>query len=180
MQGPDLNFVRPRAGRTTAVLAAIAAAFMLALALPASGQAGVGDAHLNGDKAIAPKGAPKLVRKMIDAGNEIRSKPYKWGGGHGDWTDKGYDCSGAVSYVLHEAGLLDAPMVSGDFKDWGNKGRGRWLTIHANDGHVFMVVAGLRFDTSYITDGDKSGPGWSETMRPTKGFSSRHSSSGGL
>jgi hypothetical protein len=181
MQGPDYNFVRPRFRlRISWLLVAIAASAAFALALPAAGQAGIGDAHLKGDKAIAPKGAPKLVREMIAAGNQIRSKPYKWGGGHGDWNDKGYDCSGAVSYVLHEAGLLDYPLTSGGFKKWGKGGRGRWLTIHANKEHVFMVVAGLRFDTSYITDGDKSGPGWSETMRPTKGFSARRSSSGGL
>jgi hypothetical protein len=111
---------------------------------------------------------------MIRAGNKIRHKKYKWGGGHGDWTDKGYDCSGAVSFVLHKAGILDYPLDSGGFMKWGSKRRGKWVSIFANKEHVYMVIAGLRWDTSYITDGDKSGPGWSEYMRPAKGFRTRH------
>ena len=147
-----------------------------AMALPAAAQAEVPLAHLNGTKAVAPKGAPKVVKKMIKAGNQIRDKKYKWGGGHGDWQDKGYDCSGSVSYVLHKAGLLDYPLVSGDFAKWGEPGASAWISIYANKEHVFMVVDGLRFDTSYITDGDKSGPGWSEYTRPVKGFKLRHPS----
>jgi cell wall-associated NlpC family hydrolase len=150
----------------------------LLLALPAAASAGRTDyrpAHLRGAKAIAPKAAPKYVKKMIKAGNRIRDKRYKWGGGHGDWKDKGYDCSGAVSFVLHKAGLLDYPLTSGGFEKWGEAGRSKWVTIYANKGHVFMVVAGLRWDTSYITDGDKSGPGWSEYMRDdTRRFRIRH------
>jgi len=111
---------------------------------------------------------------MIDAGNRIRERPYEWGGGHEGWKSKGYDCSGAVSYVLHKAGLLDDPLVSGDLAKWGKDGESRWVTIFANKDHVFMIVAGLRFDTSLITDGDRSGPGWSETMRERKGFRVRH------
>jgi hypothetical protein len=127
-----------------------------------------------GGKAIAPKGAPTYVKKMIRAGNEIRDKKYKWGGGHAGWDDRGYDCSGAVSYVLYKAGLLDYSLTSGGFMKWGKKKKSDWVTIYASKGHVFMVIAGLRWDTSYITDGDKSGPGWSEYMRPTKGFRVRH------
>ena len=147
---------------------------MAALTLPAAANAEVPLAHLNGTKAVAPKGAPKLVRKIIKAGNEIRDRKYKWGGGHGDWKDNGYDCSGAVSYALHGAGLLDYPLVSGDLAKWGEGGTGKWVTIYANKEHVFMVVDGLRYDTSYITDGDKTGPGWSELMRPLRGFQVRH------
>jgi hypothetical protein len=158
-----------------ALVAALTA--LLLLALPASGSAAspYREAHMRGSKAFAPKGAPDYVRKMIKAGNRIRHKKYKWGGGHGDWSDKGYDCSGAVSFVLHKAGLLDYPLDSTGFMKWGESGRSDWVTIYANKGHVFMVVAGLRFDTSYITDGDRSGPGWSEYMRTdTKRFRIRH------
>ena len=155
-------------------LLALAAAAAL---VPASAGAEVPDAQINprNGKALAPKGAPSEVRRMIAAGNKIRRKKYVWGGGHAaGWKDKGYDCSGAVSYVLHAAGMLDYPLVSGDFKKWGEGGRGKWVSIFANQGHVYMVVAGLRFDTSYITDGDKSGPGWSTYMRESKGFTARH------
>ncbi len=144
------------------------------LLVPANASAGSAPAHLNGTKAVAPKGAPAYVKAMIRAGNQIRHKRYVWGGGHGDWTDRGYDCSGAVSYVLHGAGMLDYSLDSKGFMKWGEKGRGKWVSIFASKEHVFMTVAGLRFDTSYITDGDRSGPGWSEYQRPAKGFRTRN------
>jgi len=153
---------------------ALAGALLLALAVPLAADAKVPDAHMNGSKAVAPKGAPDVVKDMIRAGNKIRHKKYKWGGGHRNWNDKGYDCSGAVSYVLHKAGILDYPLDSGGFMKWGGKRKGKWVSIFASKEHVYMIVAGLRFDTSYITDGDKSGPGWSEYMRPSKGFKTRH------
>jgi hypothetical protein len=134
----------------------------------------VPSAHMHGSKAVAAKSASGAVKDMIRAGNKIRHKKYKWGGGHRNWNDKGYDCSGAVSFVLHKAGILDYPLDSKGFMKWGGKRRGKWVSIFANKEHVYMVVAGLRFDTSYITDGDKSGPGWSEYMRPSKGFRTRH------
>jgi hypothetical protein len=150
----------------------------LAASLLATGaaQAGVPDATLRGDKAVAPNGAPTFVKKMIAAGNDIRSKPYKWGGGHGDWTDSGYDCSGAVSYVLHKADVLgqDWALDSAGFMKWGENGPSKWVTVYANPEHAYMIVAGLRFDTSYITDGDRTGPGWSEQMRSANGFKARH------
>lgn len=151
----------------------ILALLVTVLVYPAAASA-IPEATMRGSKAIAPKGAPKVVRDMIRAGNEIRHEKYKWGGGHRSWNSKGYDCSGAVSYVLHGAGMLDYPLNSTGFMKWGGKRRGRWVSIFANKDHVYMVVAGLRFDTSYITDGDRSGPGWSEYMRPSKGFRTRH------
>ncbi len=168
--------MRPGHRGISHVLAAAVGALLLAAPAPTSaGRTDYTPAHMRATKAVAPKGAPKYVKKMIKAGNRIRDKKYKWGGGHGDWADKGYDCSGAVSYVLHEAGLLDYPLVSGEFKKWGESGRSKWVTIYANKGHVFMVVAGLRYDTSFITDGDRSGPGWSEYMRDdTRRFRIRH------
>ena len=113
-------------------------------------QAAGPQATLNGDgTASAPQGAPAAVAQIIQAGNQIASAPYEYGGGHNDgFTDTGYDCSGSVSYALHGAGLLKAPLDSGEFMSWGAPGPGQWVTIYANEGHVYMVVAGLRFDTS--------------------------------
>lgn len=172
MRCPDHTLALPGRLGARALLASLVA--IVALAVPAAGHAAAPLAHLEGSKAVAAKGAPEIVKDMISAGNRIRDKRYKWGGGHGEWNDRGYDCSGAVSFVLHRAGLLDYPLDSGSLMKWGKGGKGRQVTIYANKGHVFMIVASLRFDTSYITDGDRSGPGWSEYMRPTDGFKARH------
>ena len=120
--------------------------------------------------AVAPDNAPARVVAVIAAANEIATKPYKWGGGHGAWRDSGYDCSGSVSFALAGAGLLDAPLTSGGFMSWGEPGRGKWITIYANDGHMFMVVAGLRFDTS----GANGGTRWQTASRSTTGLQPRH------
>ena len=121
--------------------------------------------------AYAPSKAPIAVKRAIWAANQLRKKPYKWGGGHGKWADSGYDCSGSVSYVLHAAGLLGAPQVSGTLARYGKSGKGKWITIYANNGHVFMVIAGLRFDTS--GPGER-GPRWRPYRRSTRGFAVRH------
>jgi cell wall-associated NlpC family hydrolase len=121
--------------------------------------------------ALPPLEAPEAIKQMIDAGNVIARSPYIWGGGHGKWLDKGYDCSGSVSFVLASAGLLNAPLDSGRLMHWGEAGRGKWVTIYANQGHVWMVVAGIRFDTS----GAKvTGSRWQNDMRPTGSFVARH------
>jgi cell wall-associated NlpC family hydrolase len=121
--------------------------------------------------ALPPLEAPEAIKQMIDAGNVIARSPYIWGGGHGKWLDKGYDCSGSVSFVLASAGLLNAPLDSGRLMSWGEAGRGKWVTIYANAGHVWMVVAGIRFDTS----GAKvTGSRWQNDMRPTGSFVARH------
>jgi hypothetical protein len=125
-------------------------------------------------RAVAPPSAPPAVEAMIEAANRIRHRPYKWGGGHGKWNDRGYDCSGSVSYVMHAAGLLEYPLDSTGFMRWGSGGAGSWVRIYANKEHVFAIIAGLRWDTSYSTDGDRSGPGWSEEMRSSGGFQVRH------
>jgi hypothetical protein len=117
-------------------------------------------------QAIAPEQAPPRVKAAIAAANKIDSKPYILGGGHGGWgPSRGYDCSGAVSYTLgpNGADILKSPIPSGSFKSWGKKGRGKWITVYADAGHVFVVIAGLRFDTSMPDDGD-SGPGWSKNV----------------
>jgi hypothetical protein len=121
--------------------------------------------------AIPPSDAPRKVVRVIKAANKIEDKPYRYGGGHGSWKDNGYDCSGAVSYALHGADLLDAPLTSSGFNNWGKKGKGEWITVYGNSGHAYAVIAGLRWDTS-MTAGD--GPGWSKQMRSSRGFKATH------
>ena len=121
--------------------------------------------------AMAPDDAPDIVKRVILAANAIAKFPYKWGGGHGAWRDDGYDCSGSVSFALAAAGLLNRPLTSGLFMRYGEEGPGEWITIYANDGHMFMVVAGLRFDTS---GRGRAGTRWQEAPRPIGGFAVRH------
>ena len=121
--------------------------------------------------ALPPIDAPSAVRQIIEAGNTIARSPYLWGGGHGKWLDKGYDCSGSVSYALASAGLLNAPLASGPLMSWGKPGKGKWVTIYSNPGHVWMAVAGVRFDTSGTRT---SGSRWQKSMRPTGGYVARH------
>jgi peptidoglycan hydrolase-like protein with peptidoglycan-binding domain len=121
--------------------------------------------------AVAPSSAPDEVQAIIEAGNAIATKPYKYGGGHERWNDSGYDCSGSVSYVLHAAGLLNRALDSTGFMSWGEAGRGTWITIRSNPGHAYMIVAGLRFDTSART---QTGTRWSEQMRSASGYRGRH------
>jgi peptidoglycan hydrolase-like protein with peptidoglycan-binding domain len=121
--------------------------------------------------AMAPASAPQAVKDIITAGNAIAHKPYRYGGGHGRWNDSGYDCSGSVSYALHGAGLLNTQLTSGEFESWGAAGAGQWVTIYANGGHVYMLVAGLRFDTSGLsTDGTR----WHTSSRSASGYVVRH------
>jgi hypothetical protein len=111
------------------------------------------------------------VRRVIAAGNRIADLPYKYGGGHRTFDDSGYDCSGSVSYALHGGGLLSSPLDSSQFMSWGAPGKGRWITIYANPGHAYMVVAGRRFDTSgQYQDGSR----WHTTMRSAAGYTVRH------
>ena len=121
--------------------------------------------------AIAPATAPPEVQAVIAAANEIAKKPYRYGGGHGRFNDTGYDCSGSVSYALHGASLVEHPLDSTDFKSWGDRGRGDWITIYTNAGHAFMVVAGLRFDTSGKT---RHGSRWQRSSRSARGYVVRH------
>ncbi len=122
--------------------------------------------------AVAPSSAPARVKKVIAAANRIDDKPYIYGGGHASFKDKGYDCSGAVSYALKGGNFVSSPMPSTGYMNWKKPGAGNWITVYSNPGHMYLVVAGLRFDTS-MTDGD--GPGWSASMRSTSGrFKVRH------
>ncbi len=124
--------------------------------------------------AHAPASAPARVRNAISAANTLRNKPYIWGGGHGSFNDRGYDCSGTVSFALHHAGALATPLPSIDFMRYGERGRGRWITIYARPGHTFAVIAGLRLDTTDFRNGGNSGPRWHADARDTRGYVARH------
>jgi hypothetical protein len=130
-------------------------------------------ASLVDGRAIAPANAPTAVKQTIAAANHINGRPYVWGGGHVSWFTRGYDCSGAVGYALHGAGLLGVTMVSGQLASWEEAGIGRWITVYANDDHVFMVVAGLRFDTRDAPPG-VSGPRWHRASVDSSSFAARH------
>ena len=121
-------------------------------------------------EAAAPFNAPQTVIDVVQAANQIALTPYRWGGGHGAWRDKGYDCSGSVSFALAAAGLLNQPLDSTRFMSYGAAGKGKWITIYANASHAFMTIAGLRFDTGGLSSGTR----WQSSMRPTTGFVARH------
>ena len=125
----------------------------------------------DGRTAVAPAGAPPQVAAAIAAANRITRKPYRYGGGHRRFRSAAYDCSGAVSYVLHGAGLLDRPLDSSGLARWGSRGRGRWITVYANGGHAYVIVAGLRFDTS---GRGERGPRWRPERRSPRRFVARH------
>ena len=183
--------------RRRLALAGLTALFALAAAVPASAQTGgtpppgssepssttpaptgpPGKAKLRKDgTAVAPANAPPAVQSAIAAGNAIRTMPYRWGGGHRSFSDTGYDCSGAVSYVLNAAGMLASPLPSGPLMSWGLPGKGYWISVFSNPSHVYMKVAGLRFDTSAV--GEKvrqgSGPRWRRSKRKPTGYVLRH------
>ena len=173
-----------------AVLAAAAACLLPGTALADTGTGGVSPtdpqvappskARIVGGKAVPPTDAPEEVRRAIEAANRIVEKPYKYGGGHAAVEDRGYDCSGAVSYALIGAGLLKAPLSSSGFMTWGESGPGRWITVWTNPGHAFVMIAGLRLDTGMrdrraLRRGVKPGrgPRWGYA-RPTTRFLPRH------
>jgi hypothetical protein len=121
---------------------------------------------------IPPKSAPSRVKKVIWAADKIRTKPYIWGGGHGRWWDRGYDCSGSVSYALHGGEFLESPLPSGPMESWGLPGEGRWITVYANAGHAYAVIAGVRWDTA--GDASGTGPRWHEELLSNAGYVARH------
>jgi hypothetical protein len=164
----------------------LASGVLVALPAPAFALDSSGGAGVPGDTSSAPviapaappraglvaipRRAPWAVRAAVAAGNRLVGKPYVWGGGHQSFSARGYDCSGSVSYVLHAARLLSSPLDSSGLARWGRSGRGRWITIYANRTHAFMVVNGVRLDTS----GRPSGPRWRGATRETAGFTVRH------
>lgn len=125
---------------------------------------------------VPPQSAPARVKRVIAAANKISRKPYIYGGGHARWWDKGYDCSGAVSFALRGGRFIDSPLPSGPMMKWGVTGEGRWITVYAHGGHAYAVIAGFRWDTS--GNSGESGPRWHEDARsPMEGnFVARHPS----
>jgi hypothetical protein len=130
--------------------------------------------HYDGRYAAAPYGLPIAVARAVAAANELQGKPYVWGGGHRYLKDRGYDCSGAVSYVLHKAGLLRGPLTSKGFRNYGAPGPGRFISIYVSGDHVFLSICGLRFDTSDYGSNRGDGPKWRPTARRFPGFEIRH------
>jgi peptidoglycan hydrolase-like protein with peptidoglycan-binding domain len=147
----------------------------------ANGGAGADEAPANngatvqispdGKTATAPANAPEQVKQAVAAANRITDKPYKYGGGHGDFEDSGYDCSGAVSYALHGADLLDQPLDSSGLAQWGESGAGEWITVYGKSSHAYIVIGGARFDTS--GEGEE-GPRWRHEEASTSGYAVRH------
>jgi hypothetical protein len=132
-------------------------------------------AVLRNGVAYAPSQAPQSIKNAIWATNTLRRKPYVWGGGHGSFYDRGYDCSGTISYVLGAAGLITTPMSSTEFRSYGERGAGKWITIYAREGHTFAVIAGLRLDTTPFDHyTGKWAPRWYAVYRPPSGFDARH------
>ncbi|HTR72872.1 MAG TPA: hypothetical protein VMG80_04685 [Solirubrobacteraceae bacterium] len=168
-----LASVRSRVKSLEVKAAAIQARAAAAAARAAvTGNANVGGIAVNtGGMVQAPAGAPAAVAQVIAAGNAIATLPYIYGGGHASFHANGYDCSGSVSYALAAAGLVSSPMVSGAFESWGEPGPGRWITVYANAGHVWMEVAGWRFDTVALAEG---GTRWSRGGGEFSGFMVRH------
>lgn len=130
--------------------------------------------YYDGRNASVPSNLPIPIHRAVQAANSLQTKPYRLGGGHRFLHDKGYDCSGSVSYVLHLAGLLQGPMTSGAFKNYGSPGQGRYITIFAKEGHVFLSICGLRFDTSDWGAGRGDGPRWRPKSRKFSGYEMRH------
>ena len=130
---------------------------------------------LKDGRAAAPELAPAEVQEAIWAANKIIGKPYRYGGGHARFNDTGYDCSGTISYALKGAKALKAPLDSTSFMSWGEAGEGEWITVYTHPTHAFLVIAGLRLDTSAAGDpGGQKGPRWRPVLRSTKGFTVRH------
>jgi hypothetical protein len=180
----------------TLLCAAVAAALLLVMGLAAPASAGRSkssggatfqppppppeEATLVDGRVIAPASAPRKVKRVIQAANRLVEKPYIYGGGHKPFSsmlDRGYDCSGAVSYALYGGRFLRSPLPSGDLMSWGEEGPGEWITVYAHGGHAYVVVAGLRFDTSMRdpdAPGPSSGPRWSTSLRESDAFVARH------
>jgi hypothetical protein len=170
-------------------LAAVLAVAAIALCLPAGASAtchggGVTPAEidmctptpkarlLKNGMLVPPAGAPARIKAVIAAANKIRTKPYIYGGGHARWWDRGYDCSGSVSYALHGGNFISSPLPSGPMEHWGAAGEGRWITVWANGGHAYAEIAGFRWDTA--GDASGTGPRWHEELLDNVGFTPRH------
>ena len=170
-----MNFMSHKNFFSAAIFVLVAAP-AFANSFPLSGPTVPGaKARLRGKLACAPANAPIAVKRAIWAANELRAKPYRYGGGHRSFVDHAYDCSGTVSYALGGAGLIKSPLSSSEFRRFGDRGHGKWITVYARNGHTFAVIAGLRLDTTpYVTGRERWAPGWQITDRAPIGFEARH------
>jgi peptidoglycan hydrolase CwlO-like protein len=126
--------------------------------------------YISESQASVPSAAPAAIAGAIEAANSIATTPYVWGGGHGSFESSGYDCSGAVSFALNGGGFLSSPLDSTGLETWGEPGPGKWITVYANSGHAWMIIAGLAFDTV-----GGPGPRWhSSPVDSPEGFVARH------
>src|SRR3954463_9966846 len=157
-------------------VALVAATAAASPSFPESGPTVPGNtARLHGKSAAAPQNAPLTVKRAIWAANQLNRKPYRYGGGHRSFQDSAYDCSGTVSYALGGAGILKSPICSSEFRNFGQRGRGKWITVYARNGHTFAIIAGLRLDTTpYVTGRETWAPGWQSSFRQPSGFEARH------
>jgi septal ring factor EnvC (AmiA/AmiB activator) len=173
----DLESLESREQALSDNLAAISSQIAAAEAGPAPAAAapapltpGQAASYVSESQASVPSGAPPAVAAAIEAANSIATTPYVWGGGHGSFESSGYDCSGAVSFALHGGGFLESPLDSTGLETWGEPGAGHWITVYANSGHAWMMIAGLAFDTV-----GGPGPRWhSSPVDSTAGFIARH------
>lgn len=158
------------------IVLSAAASVTLAGSFPDSGPTIPGNAaFLRDGLAFAPVNAPVSVKRAIWAANQLRTKPYRYGGGHKTFHDNAYDCSGTVSYALAGAGLVSVPMSSKEFRAYGSRGPGKWITVYARNGHTFAVIAGLRLDTTSPHNPSRRwAPRWQPTERMPNGFEARH------
>lgn len=158
------------------LIATASISFATAGSFPESGPTTPGNAALLRDgMALAPANAPLSVKRAIWAANQLRTKPYRFGGGHKTFHDTAYDCSGTVSYALAGAGLVAVPMSSTEFRAFGSRGQGKWITVYARSGHTFAVIAGLRLDTTSPHNPSRRwAPRWQPTERMPTGFEARH------
>ena|ERR1044071_3149830 len=154
----------------------LAAQVDTASSFPCSGPTTPGnEARLSRGLALAPVNAPLPVKRAIWAANQLRTKPYRYGGGHRSFYDSGYDCSSTVSYALAGAGLVNAPLSSNDLRSYGSRGQGKWITVYVRSGHAFAVIAGLRLDTTSPHNPSRRwAPRWQPTPRMPLGFEARH------
>src|SRR5260370_9084746 len=158
------------------IILAVAVPSIIADPFPVSGLVVSGKVvRLHRGRAAAPKKARDAVKRAIWAANQLGSKPYRYGGGHKSFEDRGYDCSGTVSYALGGAGLIGSPMSSTEFRSYGQRGRGKWITVYAPEGHPFAVMAGVRLHpTPWANSSNHSAPRWQTTDRLPRGFEARH------
>jgi hypothetical protein len=124
--------------------------------------------------AVAPDAAPEAVKEVIAAANSIATTPYLYAGGHGHWKSRGYDCSGSVGFALHGGDLLSRTEDSGEMERYGAAGRGDWITLYANAGHVYANIAGLWFDTAAQSSANGDDRWSTRRISPARGFVTRH------